>query len=177
MARSRPNGLSRESGLLKQWPASGPPLVWSVSNLGAGYGSIAVSGDRIFVQGLKGRDSTVSSLNRADGKPVWSKILGPSGNNDRGPGPRGTPTVDGDRVYVLTESGDLACLRVQDGSVLWQRNILKDFGGTKYSVADQRIAAGRRKQRDRDAGRPQRRHGCPRQDDGEDDLDEQRAER
>jgi outer membrane protein assembly factor BamB len=121
-------GLSTESGLLKQWPASGPPLVWSVSNLGAGYGSIAVSGDRIFVQGLKGRDSTVSSLNRADGKPVWSKIVGPTATDDRGPGPRGTPTVDGDQLYVLTESGDLACLRSQDGSVLWQRNILKDFG-------------------------------------------------
>jgi outer membrane protein assembly factor BamB len=121
-------GLSKESGLMKQWPASGPSLVWSASNLGAGYGSISVSGDRIFVQGMKGRDSTVFSLNRADGKPVWSKILGPAVTNEQGPGPRGTPTVDADRVYVLTENGDLACLRIQDGSVLWQRNILKDFG-------------------------------------------------
>jgi outer membrane protein assembly factor BamB len=121
-------GVSRESGLLKEWPSSGPSLVWSASNVGSGYGSIAVSRDRIFVQGLKGRDSTVSSLNRTDGKSVWSKILGPTANDDRGPGPRGTPTVDGDRVYVLTESGDLACLRSQDGSALWQRNILKDFG-------------------------------------------------
>src|SRR5258705_10871426 len=108
-------GLSSETGLLKQWPASGPPLVWSASNLGGGYGSISVSGDRIFVQGLKGRDSAVSSLNRADGKPVWSKILGPSANDDRGPGPRGTPTVDADRIYVLTENGDLAGLKGQDG--------------------------------------------------------------
>ena len=121
-------GLSKESGLLKQWPVSGPSLVWSASNLGAGYGSISVSGDRIFVQGMKGRDSVVSILNRADGKPVWSKILGPAANDDRGPGPRGTPTVDADRVYVLTENGDLACLRSQDGTVLWQRNILRDFG-------------------------------------------------
>jgi outer membrane protein assembly factor BamB len=121
-------GLSKESGLMKQWPASGPSLVWSAANLGAGYGSISVSGDRIFVQGMKGRDSTVSSLNRTDGKLVWSKVLGPGVNNEQGPGPRGTPTVDADRVYVLTENGDLACLRSQDGSVLWQRNILKDFG-------------------------------------------------
>ena len=121
-------GLSKESGLIKQWPASGPAKVWSAANLGAGYGSIAVSGDRIFVQGMKGRDSVVSILNRADGKPVWSKILGPAVDNEQGPGPRGTPTVDADRVYVLTENGDLACLRVQDGTVLWQRNILKDFG-------------------------------------------------
>lgn len=122
-------GLSKETGLIKEWPASGPPRVWQISNLGAGYGSLAIKGDRIFVQGRVGRQSTVFSLDRSDGKIVWSRALGPAGNNDRGPGPRGTPTVDGDRVYVLTENGDLACLKAQDGSVLWQRNILKDFGG------------------------------------------------
>ena len=123
------NGLSKESGLLQQWPASGPPLVWSISSLGAGYGSVAIKDDRIFVQGSNGRQSIVYVLNRADGKGIWSKALGPAGNNDRGPGPRGTPTVDGDRVYVLTENGDLACLKTLDGSAVWQRNILKDFGG------------------------------------------------
>ena len=123
------NGLSKESGLLQQWPASGPPLVWSISSLGAGYGSLAIKDDRIFVQGSNGRQSIVYVLNRADGKGIWSKALGPAGNNDRGPGPRGTPTVDGDRVYVLTENGDLACLKTLDGSAVWQRNILKDFGG------------------------------------------------
>ena len=122
-------GLSKETGLLQQWPATGPPLVWSASTVGGGYGSIAVTGDRIFIQGMKGRDSVVFSLKRADGTPVWSKALGPSGSNDRGSGPRGTPTVDGERVYVLTESGDLACLGAKDGSAIWQRNILKDFGG------------------------------------------------
>jgi outer membrane protein assembly factor BamB len=121
-------GLSKESGLMKQWPAAGPALVWSAANLGAGYGSISVSGSRIFVQGMKGRDSIVSVLNRADGKPVWSKILGPAVDNDQGPGPRSTPTADGDQLYVLTENGDLACLRIQDGTMLWQRNILRDFG-------------------------------------------------
>ena len=122
-------GLSKETGLMKQWPATGPPRVWLTSNLGAGYGSIAVTASRIFVQGLKGSESTVSSLNQADGKLVWSKAVGPTGSNDQGPGPRGTPTVDGDRLYVLTENGDLVCFRIQDGSVLWQRNILKDFSG------------------------------------------------
>ena len=60
---------------------------------------------------------------------MWSKALGPAGSNDKGSGPRSTPTVDGDRVYVLTENGDLACLKTQDGASLWQRNILKDFRG------------------------------------------------
>ncbi len=127
--------ISNETGLLQQWPKSGPPRVWSVSTLGVGYGSLAIVGDRIFVQGAatsEGRQqSMLYVLNRADGKVLWSKALGVAGNNGMGPGPRGTPTVDGDRVYVLTESGDLACLKVQDGTSLWQRNILRDFRGTK----------------------------------------------
>src|SRR5687768_868198 len=120
--------LSKETGLLTQWPTSGPPVVWTVTGLGAGYGSMAVAGDRVFVQGARGRNSVVIALNRADGKEVWSKSLGAYETNDRGSGPRSTPTVDGDRLYVLTENGDLACLKT-DGAAVWQRNILKDFGG------------------------------------------------
>ncbi|PYR19733.1 MAG: hypothetical protein DMF94_14500 [Acidobacteria bacterium] len=130
-------GLSRETGLLQQWPPAGPPIEWSTAGLGAGYGSMAIRGDRIFVQGSKtsvdgarrSSQSVIYVLNRADGKGVWSKALGAAGSNDRGPGPRGTPTLDGDRVYVLTENGDLACLKASDGAAVWQRNILADFGG------------------------------------------------
>ena len=123
------NGLSKETGLLSQWPRSGPAVAWSAAMLGAGYGSIAVQGDRVYVQGMRNRQSVVSTLNRADGKVVWVRILGPAGDNDRGPGPRSTPTIDGDRVYALSETGDLACLRAADGTVIWQRNILKEFRG------------------------------------------------
>ena len=122
-------GVSTDTGLMTHWPPSGPPRVWAVSGLGAGYGSVSVAGDRIFVQGMQRGESVVSSLNRVDGTLVWSRPLGRAGNNYEGPGPRGTPTVDGDRVYVLTEMGDLACLRRHDGSVIWQRNILEDFDG------------------------------------------------
>jgi outer membrane protein assembly factor BamB len=123
------DGISRETGLLQEWPASGPKVVWSMGGLGNGYGSLAIKGDRIFVQGLRGRDTLVHSLDRATGKYVWSKNLGRGGNNDRGPGPRSTPTVDGDRMYVLTETGQLACLATADGTMLWQRNVLGDFAG------------------------------------------------
>jgi outer membrane protein assembly factor BamB len=123
------NGISKETGLLGQWPRSGPPVAWSAAMLGAGYGAVSVQGNRVFVQGMRNSQSVVSTLNRVDGKPLWVRILGPAGDNDRGPGPRSTPTVDGDRVYALSETGDLACLRAADGSVIWQRNILKDFRG------------------------------------------------
>ena len=120
--------VSKETGLLKEWPASGPATIWTANGLGAGYGSMAIAGDRVFVQGMRGTNSVVIALNRADGKEVWSKALGTHETNDRGPGPRGTPTVDGDRLYVLTENGDLACLKT-DGSQVWQRNLLREFGG------------------------------------------------
>src|SRR3954464_15885200 len=108
-------GVSKETGLMQQWPASGPSTVWTATGLGSGYGSMAVAGERVFVQGTRSGSSVVVALNRADGKEVWSKALGRSSDDDRGPGPRGTPTVDGDRLYVLTESGDLACLKI-DGA-------------------------------------------------------------
>jgi outer membrane protein assembly factor BamB len=91
------SGVSAETGLLQQWPQNGPPPVWTVQSLGAGYGSLAVAGDRIFVQSLRNRQSIVTAMNPADGREIWSKNLGPGGENDRGSGPRSTPTVDGDR--------------------------------------------------------------------------------
>ena len=125
--------MSKETGLLKEWPADGPRVIWTANNLGGGYGSMAVAGDRVFLQGARGAESVVIALNRADGKEVWAKPLGPIETRMRtnmGAGPRGTPTVDGDRLYVLTENGDLACLKT-DGTVVWQLNILKEFGGSQ----------------------------------------------
>jgi outer membrane protein assembly factor BamB len=86
------------------------------------------------VQGTSGTaseaKSTVFCLNRADGKTIWSVAFGPRVEQDKGNGPRGTPTLDGDRMYVLTENGDLACLREKDGSSVWSKNILKEFGAS-----------------------------------------------
>lgn len=122
-------GLSSETGLLKQWPAEGPRKVWSINGLGEGYGALAIKGDRILVQGTNGSASVVYCLNRADGKTIWSAALGPKRDESRGNGPRATPTIDEERVYVLTENGDLVCLRLRDGSPIWRKNILKEFGG------------------------------------------------
>lgn len=108
------NRISSETGLLKEWPAAGPAVVWTANGVGSGYGSMAVAGNRVYLQGARGPESMVIALNRADGKEVWAKALGPVETKmftQQGAGPRGTPTVDGDRLYVLTENGDLACLR------------------------------------------------------------------
>jgi outer membrane protein assembly factor BamB len=124
------NGVSKDTGLIKQWPSSGPQRAWSISSLGEGFGSLAIKGDRIFVQGSRGSSSVVFCLNRADGKTVWSAALGAKVNKDVGNGPRSTPTVDNDRVYALTENGDLACLSAHNGVPVWRKNILREFGGS-----------------------------------------------
>jgi outer membrane protein assembly factor BamB len=123
-------GISRETGLSKEWPQGGPKLLWSIKALGEGYGSVALKGDRIYTQGAQDGKSFVFCLNRPDGKTVWITPLGRSLGHNRGNGPRATPTVDNDRVYALSENGDLACLKAANGSVLWSRNILADFGGS-----------------------------------------------
>jgi outer membrane protein assembly factor BamB len=63
--------------------------------------------------------------------------LGPKVEESRGNGPRATPTIDGDRVYVLTENGDLACLRLRDGSSIWRKNILQGVWWIESALDDQ----------------------------------------
>ena len=139
------NGISRETNLLKNWPKGGPKAVWSISNLGSGYGSAAILGDRIYVQGTYKGDSVVFCLNRADGKTLWTRPLGRSLDDERGGGPRGTPTVEGDRLYALTEAGDLACLATRDGAVMWSRNIVRDFGGAnpQWKISESPLVDGK----------------------------------
>lgn len=122
-------GMSKDTGLLKNWPVDGPKSVWSVSGLGAGYGSVAVVANRVYLQGFDGGRSWVFALDRGTGKQIWKAPLGQGLDQDRGDGPRGTPTVDGDTIFALSEGGDLAGLKASDGSALWKLNILRDFSG------------------------------------------------
>ena len=123
------NGISKETGLQKSWPAAGPKKLWSIKDLGDGYGTVSIKGSRIYLQAGKGSDSSVYSFNRADGKILWNKKLSAKGGNDRGDGPRGTPTIDGDKMYVLTENGELACMDAGDGGTVWRKNILEEYNG------------------------------------------------
>src|SRR5438105_328891 len=75
------NGLSEEKGFVKEWPKTGPELVWRASDLGRGYSTPAVVGDRLYVMGSEGTDKEfVEALSAKDGKKLWSTQLGPVGN-------------------------------------------------------------------------------------------------
>ncbi len=127
------DGISKEPGLLKSWPEAGPKLLWQSSELGQGYGSPAVVGDRLYVLGSEGLDDEfVQALNAADGKTVWKTRIGKVGENRSGanyPGSRSSPTVDGQRLYAFGSDGDLACLEIKTGKVVWQKNVVTAFGG------------------------------------------------
>ncbi len=127
------DGISQETGLLQEWPAAGPKLLWQSSDIGYGFSTPAVSGPRLYLMSNEGNDSEFArAYNVADGKIVWSTRIGKVGNpqqNPNYPGARSTPTIDGDFVYVLGSDGDLACLENATGKVIWQKNVRTDFGG------------------------------------------------
>lgn len=140
------NGLSEETGLLDSWPKDGPPKVWAIEGLGTGYGTVSIDSDRIFVQGTREKSSIVLCLSVNEGRILWMRSLGRSLDHSRGGGPRSTPVIDGDRVYALSENGDLASLRAVDGTVVWERNILEDFRGRnpKWLISESPLVDGDR---------------------------------
>ena len=116
------DGVSKETGLLKQWPAEGPPLVWKASGAGRGYSSFSVANGRLYTMGLRGDREFVIAFDITNGKEAWATPHGSAFRNDRGDGPRGTPTIDGDRIYALGGNGDLSCLEARTGKVVWSRS-------------------------------------------------------
>jgi outer membrane protein assembly factor BamB len=126
------NAVSKETGLLKEWPKDGPPLAWKIKGLGGGDSAPAVVAGRIIGMGNRGGDEVVWALSEKDGKELWATPLGvafaqrmPQGRE----GPGCTPTVDGDRLYVLGMGGELACLQTSDGKIVWRRSLTELFGG------------------------------------------------
>lgn len=124
-------GVSREKGLLQEWPADGPAVRWKLSDIGTGYSSPAVAGGRVYLQTTKDADEFTLALDEKTGQQVWSTRIGGVGRNQgpQYPGTRSTPTVDGDRIYSLASDGELVCLSAADGKAVWSRNIQKDFEG------------------------------------------------
>jgi outer membrane protein assembly factor BamB len=123
------DGISAETGLLQQWPKAGPPQVWRTSGVGNGYSSFSTSGGRLYTLGARDGNEYVIAIDRATGKKVWEYLNGRRYENDRGDGPRSTPTVDGDRLYVFGGSGDLTCLEAATGKKIWSINVVQKFRG------------------------------------------------
>ena len=127
------DGLSKETGLLKDWPKDGPSLIWQVKDLGTGYSTPSVAGGRVYVLANKGlEDEFVTARDAKDGSPLWSTRIGKVGNPDQQPNypaARSTPTVDGPVLYALGSDGDLVCMETATGKVRWRKSLRADFSG------------------------------------------------
>jgi outer membrane protein assembly factor BamB len=127
------DGISPETGLLKEWPAQGPKQLWKITNLGGGYSGVAVVDGKIFTMGDGSDASFIYALNEATGKQLWAAKVGKTGGGGGYPGPRCTPTVDGDLVYALGQFGDLVCVESATGRERWRKNLVSDFAGKMMS--------------------------------------------
>ena len=121
------DGLTAETGLLRAWPEGGPERVWLFENCGLGYSGPAIVNGKLYVMGSRGGVEQLLCLDAATGDELWAADLGEEYDNGWGNGPRGTPTINGDRIYVLAAKGALVCLSL-GGEELWRAD-MRDYGG------------------------------------------------
>ena len=137
------DGKFPETGLLQAWPEGGPPVLWVATGLGAGYASVSVVGDTIYVPGMFGEEGYVFMLDLA-GNVKGKFLYGMETQEKRAPGPRSTPTIDGNRLYIMTGLGVLSCWQVPEGAKLWEVNVLERFGGENitWNIAESVLIDG-----------------------------------
>lgn len=138
------DGISKETGLLNQWPAEGPPLLWKATGAGTGYSSLSIAGGRIFTMGVRQGREHVIAFDIKTGKELWATAHGGVFKNDRGDGPRGTPTIDGNRLFALGGNGDLSAIETESGRIVWTINILQKFGGSnpRWGISESPLVIG-----------------------------------
>lgn len=132
------SAVSAEKGLLQEWAADGPKLLWQAKGAGRGYSSLAIVGGKIYTLGdgssaAEDADEYLLAFDQKDGKLVWKTKTGAAWNSGQSSwqSSRSTPTVDGNRVYVLTPHGQLVACDSQTGQEVWRKDLKADFGGKK----------------------------------------------
>ncbi|HEX5719625.1 MAG TPA: PQQ-binding-like beta-propeller repeat protein [Thermoanaerobaculia bacterium] len=123
------NGVSTEKGLLRSWPESGPKVLWK-KPIGSGFSSLTAIGDALYTMAVEGESEMAYRLRESDGEVVWRVPIGPVFPEMFGNGPRSTPMVEGDVVYMLSATGRLHALKTKDGARLWELDLVKELGST-----------------------------------------------
>lgn len=136
------DNISTETGLLKAWPKEGPERIWTVEGIGIGYSSVSIADGLIYTAGNRGANTTITALD-LNGEVQWQVANGPSWSESY-EGTRGTPTIDGDRLYHESPLGRVTCLDAKSGEEIWSRNILDEFGSKniQWGLAESLVIDG-----------------------------------
>jgi len=120
------DGKSPDTGLLRQWPSGGPELLWKVDGLGKGFSNVAVVGDTVYTTGDVNDKLAIFAFD-SEGTLKWKTEADDAWTKNH-PGSRATPTIDGDRLYLLSGHGQIGCYDAAGGQVKWTRSA-GEFGG------------------------------------------------
>ena len=138
------DGKYGDTGLLKAWPEGGPPVAWVATGIGEGFSSASVVGDSVYITGMKeGQQGYLSVLN-GTGKIQKQVVFGKESKNAQAPGPRATPTIDGNRLYLFSGVGVVCCFELPDLKPLWKVDTRDVFGGKKtmWEIAESILIDG-----------------------------------
>ena len=129
---------SASTGIAKSWSAEGPNVLWTAQNLGRGYSSISIYGDRIFTMGDFNIDGAwhnyVIAINRANGEELWRTRTGRGGDGGGNhPSPLSTPATDGESVFVMSQFGDFVALNAANGAIRWRKNMPSEYGAVRMA--------------------------------------------
>lgn len=136
------DGFFPGSNLLTSWPANGPKLLWKYDHLGPGFSSPAVTDHRIYTAGAVDSTCNIFCFDQ-NGSLLWEKPLGRDFMGEY-PGTYSTPVISGDLGYVTTSLGSLYCFSASNGSVVWSKDLIKEYNGTpvKAGFLDNLIVDG-----------------------------------
>lgn len=121
------SGIAQEEGLARSWPDGGPAVAWR-RPLGEGFAAVSVAGDGLYTLYAEGDAEYAARFRVADGEEVWRRRIGEKYMDHWGNGPRSTPVVDSGTVYALGSYGSLFALRAESGEVIWQLDLVAEFG-------------------------------------------------
>ncbi|MCP4204631.1 MAG: PQQ-binding-like beta-propeller repeat protein [bacterium] len=127
------DGTSAETGLLHDWPEAGPTELWRIP-IGEGYSASSIVDDRLYTMYAGEEDGKPVEyavvFDAGTGNEIWKTLVGDKLDTEFGNGPRSTPTVVDDTVYVLGSRGDLAALDAAEGTINWRLDLTETFGGS-----------------------------------------------
>ena len=123
------DGVTKETGLLQEWPSDGPNKLWVSDQAGLGYSGFTIQDGILFTMGAFDKSESLLAFNANSGKKLWSLKVGELLTNGWGDGPRMSPSVSGKKVYALGGKGNLVCVDIKSGKKLWQKSLVQDLGG------------------------------------------------